>query len=76
MKIKPVFCWDSYQRKYRIGRVMWQRGRVGDGVGYSVKLSLAVGPRLLRFGRDCQGWTLALLGLIVHYEKSFGGRHV
>ena len=39
MKFKSVLRYDPTLRAIRLGRLMWTRGTVGDGKGYSVKLS-------------------------------------
>lgn len=59
----------------RLFRLMWTRGTVGDGKGYSCKLSFAVRPTLFRFRREYGGWLLTLLGVRVHYERDYGGTH-
>lgn len=73
MQIKPVMRWDSTQRKLRLFRLMWRRGIVGDGKGYSAKAAVSVTPRLFGFVRDFDGWRLTLLGVQVHHVKSWGG---
>lgn len=74
MRIKRVMRFDEIQRHFRLFRLMWERGTVGDGSGYSVKLSVAVEPRLARFGRDAtHDWLVTLFGVRVHYARSYGG---
>ncbi len=76
MKFKSVLRYDPTLRAIRLGRLMWTRGTVGDGKGYSVKLSVALAPSLFLFARDTCGWTLRLLGLRLHMKRSYGGIHV
>ena len=65
--------YDDRQRLVRIGRAVWQRGKVGDGKGYSVKLSLGLRPRLWQFRREMFGVIVTALGVRVHYARSYGG---
>lgn len=75
MKLKTVFRWSNHQRMFRLFRVCWTRGTVGvPGGGYSAKLTVALAPRLFRFGDPwCDGWSLTLLGIRIHYIRSYGG---
>lgn len=74
MKLQPVMRSDPDARLFRVARLVWDRGTVGDGTGYSVKLSVALAPRLFRFRRELEGWILTLFGVRVHYARSYGGR--
>lgn len=74
MKLQRVMRWDSTARLFRLGRLIWDHGTVGDGNGYSVKLSLALAPQLLRSKREFQGWILTVCGVRIHYVRSYGGR--
>lgn len=74
MKLKLVFRRDRWL--IRIVRVMWIRGTVGDGLGYSAKLSLGLYPRWFAFVRGSNEWRLYLLGLRLHFERAYGGIHV
>ena len=73
MTLKPVFRYSPSERTYRIARLVWHRGTVGDGAGYSNKLSLSLWPRLFRWQRGSDGWTVVLFGVRVHYARSYGG---
>lgn len=73
---KRVMRYDPGNRLLRIGRVMWERGTVGDGQGYSVKLSLGLRPTLFRWLREGDGWLLTVAGVRLHYRRSYGGRIV
>jgi hypothetical protein len=73
------------ERRICLTRIRWERGIVGDGQGYSCKLSLGVKfePRdtyvgLAWFGGS-SGWlahvcVLPCLPLRVNFVKSYGGR--
>lgn len=80
VRFKWVLTWSPPERKARLFRIMWMRGRVGDGNGgYSAKLSLAICLRpsnILNFSRGPFEWRLSLLGLHVHLQKAYGGIHV
>lgn len=73
MRIRWINTYDPRQRLRRLARVTWKRGRVGDGQGYSAKLTLALTPRLFRVTREFGGWIVTLLGVRVHHSRSFGG---
>jgi hypothetical protein len=72
--LKRVMRYDSDNRMFRLFRIMWERGVVGDGNGYSAKVSLALTPRLFRWQREGDGWLLTFFGLRLHYRRSYGGR--
>lgn len=73
MKLRFVGRWDSALRILRLARLVWSRGKVGDGNGYSAQLSLALSPRLFKVRCEWQSWMLTLLGVRVHFQCSFGG---
>lgn len=73
MRVKPVLRFDPSWPKLRLARVMWKRGEVGDGNGYSSKLSFALRPSLFRFYSSWDGWRIVLLGVEVHMQRSWGG---
>lgn len=73
MRLKPVFRYDTRIQKFRIARVVWQFGRVGDGHGYSAKISIALTPRLFRWSRQFDGWRLTVLGVDLHHQRAYGG---
>jgi hypothetical protein len=74
VKLKRVCRWDSAARLYRVGRLTYDRGDVGDGEGYSVKVSLGLTPKFLRYRRELFGWILTVCGVRLHYRRSYGGR--
>lgn len=72
--LKWVGRWSPRERMLRLCRLVWRRGEPGrPGGGYSAKLSLAVVPSLFRFTTEFHGWAVTLLGLRVHYQRSYGG---
>lgn len=74
LRIRWVFRHDEIQRHLRLFRVIWERGRVGDGEGYSAKLAVGLTPRLLGFHRDARtDFIVSILGLRIHYSRSYGG---
>jgi hypothetical protein len=76
VKFKWVGRLDKESRILRLCRLMWTRGMVGDGNGYSVKLSLALRPAFFCFHREWQQFFLTVLGVRVHFQRSYGGIHV
>lgn len=73
MRFKRVMRWDSDLKWLRLFRVTWSNGVVGDGHGYSQKVSFAITPRLFYFSRGFHEWTLTILGLRIHSTRSYGG---
>lgn len=73
MTFKTVFRRDG--RLIRLCRVVWNRGTVGDGRGYSCKLSLGLSPYMFYYanGREIHSLMLIVCGIRVHFQKSFGG---
>ncbi len=75
-RTKKVMRFDPSNQTLRVGRVMWQRGKVGDGQGYSASLTLGLRPAVFRWERGNTGWLLTVLGVRVHLDRSYGGVHV
>lgn len=73
MRTKIVLRYSPTERTLRLGRLMWERGVVGSGKGYSAKLSLALVPALFRVSQAWDGWDMTLLGVRLHYKRSYGG---
>lgn len=75
LRLKWVFRRDQPQRFYRVVRLLWVRGKVGDGTGYSAKLSIALDASIFRgVERDSKtDWRLTVLGVRLHYNRSYGG---
>lgn len=73
MRLKTVFRRDG--SLFRLLRVTWVRGTVGDGQGYSAKLSFGLRPVLFRWRRELFGWIVIICGLRIHYDRSYGGIH-
>ncbi len=55
MQLKPVMTWSAEERKARLFRVMWERGTVGDGKGYSAKLAASLVLKLAEWKRYADG---------------------
>ena len=60
----------------RLAQATWTRGNVGDGRGYSRKVSLGLYPRLIGIRREFGSLFVYLCGVRLHIETSFGGIHV
>ena len=73
LRFKAVLRYQPNYTCYRLCRLMWERGKVGDGNGYSVKLSLALRPVLLSYSVTKIEWAIELLGFRIHYQRSYGG---
>lgn len=73
MKLKTVMRYDPKQRKLRLFRLIWQRGVVGDGKGYSAKLSVSIAAKLFGWADDFSGWRVTFCGVQLHHLKAYGG---
>ncbi len=76
MRFKPVMTWSAGEGKARLFRVIWERGTVGDGKGYSAKLAASLVLKLAEWQRYSDGWRATVVGLSLHYRRSYGGRFV
>lgn len=79
MGFKKVMRWDDGNRIFRIARFTWTKGArqdIGKGEAYSAKLSLGISLKPFECKSCCDGFTICLLGLRVHFQKSFGGIYV
>ena len=63
------------ERKLRLFRIVRWMEPVGNG-GYSTMLSVALVPRWFRVWADGADWCITLLGVRLHWQRSWGGRHV
>jgi hypothetical protein len=73
MSTRFLGTWSPRERLLRLARFTWTRGQVGDGQGYSAKFTVGLCLRLFCFGRTYAGWRLALCGLRLGYQRSYGG---
>ena len=73
MKAKIVLRWDRTRNTFRLFRVLWTRGVVGSGSGYSAKLSFALKPSLFHACFRFNDYLVTLFGLRIHYRRSYGG---
>jgi hypothetical protein len=73
MKFKWVLRYDPTERKFRMFRLMWVNGLVGNGIGYSGKIAVSLLPKFFGYSVDYDGWRLTLLGISVHKHLSYGG---
>jgi hypothetical protein len=66
---------DTVQRIYRVARFTWSRGIVGNGKGYSAKLTFALTTEWFPYWtNEFHDWFFVLFGLRIHYCRSYGGR--
>lgn len=72
-QIKSVFRWSSNEKMLRLFRIIWNVGTVGDGKGYSAKISVGLQRRLFYFQREWRAWRLTFLGFHLSYRRSYGG---
>ena len=73
MKVKAGIRKHPYAARVNLFRIFWTSGDVGDGKGYSAKLSLGLCPSLFRWQSDFNEWCLTMLGIRVHKKRSYGG---
>lgn len=84
--IKPVGTWSPREQKLRLIRLLWRRGE-GPGPsreGYSARLSFGLqAPWRYGWVEVCgedstmpptkKHWRVKILGVTVHYRRSYGG---
>ncbi|NTG07231.1 hypothetical protein [Rhizobium rhizogenes] len=75
LRFKSVLRFDEIQNHLRLFRLMWERGRPGvPGGGYSAKLAIGLRPRLFHREREYgKAFLFTILGLRIHYSRSYGG---
>lgn len=73
--IKTLFSLDRPRRLFRIGRIVWARGEPGSGDGYTAMLSAGLRPKPFSWRRSLVNheWILVVLGLRLHYYRSYSG---
>ncbi len=76
-RARCIFRLDTIQRHYRLWRIMWERGEPGDGQGYSVKVAIGLAKAWWRTeSLGSYDRMVTMLGLRLHYSRSYGGRFV
>lgn len=75
LRFKPVMRFDEIQNHLRLFRLLWERGTPGTtGGGYSAKLAIGLRPRLFEREREYgKAFLITILGLRIHYSRSYGG---
>lgn len=75
LRFKRVLRFDEIQKHFRLFRLMWERGKPGvPGGGYSAKLAIGLRPRFFEWERESgKAFLFTILGLRVHYSRSYGG---
>jgi hypothetical protein len=75
LRFKPVMRFDEIQKHLRLFRLLWERGTPGTpGGGYSAKLAIGLRPRLFEREREYgKAFLITILGLRIHYSRSYGG---
>jgi hypothetical protein len=72
IRFKWVFRYDKYEKILRIFRVCFDVGEM-DGKGYSAKISLALSRKVFKIQKEMDGIRLHILGIRIHFKKSYGG---
>ncbi|MDR6818490.1 hypothetical protein J2X76_003667 [Neorhizobium sp. 2083] len=75
LRFKKVLRSDGIQKHFRLFRLLWERGAPGvPGGGYSAKLAIGLRPRLFEREREYgKAFLFTILGLRIHYSRSYGG---
>lgn len=74
LRLKHVFRYDEIQGHFRLFRVMWEVGKVGQpGGGHSNMISVALQPRIFMWDTEDHHWLLVFLGVRIHRKRSYGG---
>jgi hypothetical protein len=77
LRVKWVLRKDTIQGFYRVARIMWEVGNPGFR-GHSCKFTVALDPKLFRWWRRdaITDWRITILGVRLHYCRSYGGTFV
>ena len=75
LRFRVVMRFDEIQKHLRLFRLLWERGTPGvPGGGYSAKLAIGLRPRLFEREREYgKAFLITILGLRIHYSRSYGG---
>ncbi|MBO0125203.1 hypothetical protein [Agrobacterium sp. OT33] len=75
LRFRKVLRSDEIQRHFRLFRLLWERGTPGvPGGGYSAKLAIGLRPRFFERERESgKAFLFTILGLRIHYSRSYGG---
>ena len=73
MTVKNVMRYEPSGRIFRLFRLLWTKGKVGDGQGYSAKLSVSLEPKRFECKKEHNGWTVTICGVRLHKKISYGG---
>lgn len=76
MRLVLVRRYDRAERKFRLFRLLWERGIIGHQGGWSSMFSVALQPSWVGWSRGLFEWHLWFCGIVLHYHRSFGGRFV
>jgi len=58
---------------FRVARIVWQRGTVGDGKGWSGKLSLGFTRKFFIFRKTWARCEICIAGVRIHFLRAWGG---
>ena len=72
-KFQSVLRSDPTCKLFRVCRLIWNVGSVGDGNGFSNKFSFALSKKLFGWKKEYSGWILTVAGMRFHYCRSHGG---
>ena len=72
MMFKSVLRYDEDFKCLRLFRLLGQYGEFGKG-GYSWKFSVSLRPVLFSYDYNYLSYAFTLLGLRLHYKRSYGG---
>ncbi len=64
---------DKNQKVFRLFRVTWDKGTVGDVKGYSNKISFSLTPKIAVFNKKYNGWELCFLFIRINRLMNWGG---
>jgi hypothetical protein len=73
MRLKKVCTWSARERKFRLFRLMWERGTLGKPGGYGTMFSVSLMPFVFQWSSTLPyEWRLTLCGVCLHYKRSGG----
>lgn len=74
VKFKKILNVSFQENRFRLFRIIWCCGTVGDGKGYNARLSVALMPRFYSYvKKEPYDIRITILGIAIHYSRSYGG---
>lgn len=73
MTIKWVGTYSKREKKIRLFRVLWERGKRGAEGWHSNSFAVSLWPRIFKYEPELWGWAVTILGVRLHRKRAYGG---